>query len=129
MVTVPIITTAPVPAARPGEARIVTSSGSTHTGSTTTRDLRDYPTMKSVGNLMSVSAGDWHGVGMTMFGGTAVVPTGPSHVPIVIGASPEFTPPGWVERVGYPSVMPPLLLTVRGNRLAVDAARTTGRAA
>jgi hypothetical protein len=77
--------------------------------------------------LMSLSAGRWHLGGMTMFGGTGSRPgeagSGPRHVPIVIGASPELRPPVWVGRVVYAAVMPILLVTARVIRPGVDPAR------
>jgi hypothetical protein len=110
-------------------SRIVTSSGSTHMGSTTTPDLRDSPTMNWVVILMSLSAGRWHRGGMTLVGGRAVVGTRSSHVPIVIGASPEFRRPVWVHGVVYGAVNPLLQVAARAARLVVGAAPSTGRPA
>ena len=77
--------------------------------------------------LMSLSAGGWHRGGMTMFGGAGLRPggagSGPSHVPIVIGTSPELRLPVWVGRVVYAAVMPILLVTARVVRLGVDPAQ------
>lgn len=73
--------------------------------------------------LMSLSAGGWHRGGMTMFGGTGACGSGPSHVPIVIGASPELRSPVWVGRVVY-AVMPILLVSARVVRPGVDLAQS-----
>lgn len=106
--------------------RIVTSSGSTHMGSGTPRISGITPTMVWVVILMSLSAGGWHRGGMTMFGGAGLAAAGPSHVPIVIGASSGIPLLGWVERVVYGSVMPLLQVAARVARLAADAALNRG---